>query len=157
MGTKEDRIEQLREILGVNKAKMAEYMGVSASYYGHILSQNRRGNLRLEHLDSLLNNVNVNPLWIMTGEGEMFLNISQVDWEREPNDEEVNALYKFVLERYPTELSYLEQLKFRLACAQCYYDNPKIKSLDVLAMAARVYLRFIKAMPNLDLPGVLGG
>lgn len=136
---------------------MAEIMGIDHSYYAHILSDKRNANIRMEHMERMLEHIKVNPMWLISGDGDMFVNMINIEWEKEPSEEQIDSLYKFVLEHYPTELSYIEKLKFRLACAQCYYDNPKIKSLNTLAVGARVYLKFIKAMPNLDLPGVLGG
>lgn len=75
MVTKTDRLEQIRGRLGLNKTEFADAMGVSNRYYYNILSGAGSGNLRLEHLESLLQRFKVNPAWVLTGEGEMFLEI----------------------------------------------------------------------------------
>jgi transcriptional regulator with XRE-family HTH domain len=72
-----DRLEQVRKILNLNKAQFAELMGVSRNYYYNITDEKGTSNLRLEHLESLLKNKGVNPVWVMIGEGEMFLNTGQ--------------------------------------------------------------------------------
>jgi transcriptional regulator with XRE-family HTH domain len=77
-GMKTDRLEEIRQDLGLSKAQMAELMGIEASYYSHILKGEGKGNLRLEHLERLLNDANVNPLWVMTGEGEKYLGKTKV-------------------------------------------------------------------------------
>jgi transcriptional regulator with XRE-family HTH domain len=73
MGTKTDRLEAIRLDLGLSKTQMAEAMGISSHYYHGILRENTSNNLRLEHLESLLATKYVNPIWLMTGEGERFL------------------------------------------------------------------------------------
>lgn len=73
MGTKTDRLEEIRLEIGVNKSRYAEIMGISPHYYYHILSGKGISNLRLEHLENLLIHKGVNPAWIMTGIGEKFI------------------------------------------------------------------------------------
>ncbi|MBK8923258.1 MAG: helix-turn-helix transcriptional regulator [Saprospirales bacterium] len=90
---KTDRLEEIRRDLGLNKAQMAELMGIEASYYSNILKGEGKGNLRLEHLERLLNDANVNPLWIMTGEGEKYL-LDQLGL--------VVSVYLRVIVRFPT-------------------------------------------------------
>lgn len=74
MGSKTSRMEQIRQILGLNKTEFAASMGVTPSYYYNILNGKGASNLRLEHLESLLERHSVNPAWILTGQGEPFLN-----------------------------------------------------------------------------------
>ena len=73
MGSKISRLEQVRAELGLTKAQFAQAMGITANYYTHISNENGKGNLRLEHLESLLHSQNINPGWIMTGEGNKYL------------------------------------------------------------------------------------
>ena len=73
MGTQVSRLEEIRHELGLSKADFAALMGIQPNYYTHISKENGKGNLRLEHLESLLLNRGVNPAWIMTGRGEKFL------------------------------------------------------------------------------------
>jgi hypothetical protein len=54
---------------------MADAMSISSQQYHHILRENSSNNLRLEHLEALLASRKVNPLWIMTGQGEKYLDL----------------------------------------------------------------------------------
>jgi transcriptional regulator with XRE-family HTH domain len=73
MGTKTDRLEQIRLELGLNKTQLAEAMGISSQQYHHILRENSRNSIRLEHLESLLSQKGINPAWVMTGQGQKYL------------------------------------------------------------------------------------
>ncbi len=75
MGSKISRMEQIRQQLGLNKTEFAAAMGIGKNYYSNILNENSSNSLRLEHLESLLETHSVNPAWILTGQGEPFLNI----------------------------------------------------------------------------------
>ena len=114
MGTKKDRLEQVRAELGLNKTEMAEKMGITQSYYQHIIADKGKANLRLEHLEQLLMSAGVNPLWVLSGEEEMFVgNSHKIEWEKEPTQEQIDELYKFVMKNDATELSAIQKLKFQ--------------------------------------------
>jgi len=154
---KTDRLEEIRQDLGLNKAQMAELMGIEASYYSNILKGKGKGNLRLEHLERLLNDANVNPLWIMTGEGEKYLrNTKALELRGEPTEEEVEQLYESVLQQHPAELSTHQKYMLKLACAQAFVDYPDLKRLDQLSLIVSVYLRVIIRFPTIDLVNLLG-
>lgn len=154
---KTDRLEEIRRDLGLSKAQMADLMGIEASYYSHILKGEGKGNLRLEHLERLLNDANVNPLWVMTGEGEKYLGKNQVLEARgEPSEEEVEQLYNLVLKKYPAELSTHQKYMLKLACAQSFVDYPDLRRLDQLSLVVSVYLRLIIRFPSIDLVNLLG-
>lgn len=154
---KTDRLEEIRQDLGLNKAQMAELMGIEPSYYSNILKGEGKGNLRLEHLERLLNDASVNPLWIMTGEGEKYLGKNKVlEAQGEPSEEEVEQLYQLVLQEYPAELSTHQKYLLKLACAQSFVDYPDLRRLDQLSLVVSVYLRLIIRFPNIDLVSLLG-
>lgn len=73
MGIKTDRLEEVRQVLQLNKTQFAEAMGIKPHYYYHILGGKGNANLRIEHLESLFTKHSVNPAWILTGIGERFL------------------------------------------------------------------------------------
>lgn len=52
---------------------MADAMGITPHYYYGILAGNGKANLRIEHLESLLQRHNVNPAWVLAGKGDQFL------------------------------------------------------------------------------------
>lgn len=154
---KTDRLEEIRRDLRLNKAQMAELMGIEASYYSNILKGEGKGNLRLEHLERLLNDASVNPLWIMTGEGEKYLGKNKVlEAQGEPSEEEVEQLYQLVLREYPAELSTHQKYMLKLACAQSFVDYPNLRRLDQLSLVVSVYLRLIIRFPSIDLVNLLG-
>jgi transcriptional regulator with XRE-family HTH domain len=154
---KTDRLEEIRRDLGLSKAQMADLMGIEASYYSHILKGEGKGNLRLEHLERLLNDANVNPLWLITGEGEKYLGKTQdLEMRGEPTEEEVEQLYNFVLQQHPAELSTNQIYMLKLACAQAFVDYPELKRLDQLGLVVSVYLRVIVRFPTIDLVNLLG-
>lgn len=136
---------------------MAELMGIDQSYYGHILRDDGKGNVRLEQLERLLSMARINPIWVMTGEGDMILRISQ-DFiaGHEPTEEQIEALYKMVLEIEGRELTVHQSYKFKLACAQCFVDFPDAANFRELSFAARVYFTLIERVPKIDLINALG-
>jgi transcriptional regulator with XRE-family HTH domain len=69
------RLEEIRVELKINKTQFAGLMGISPHYYYQILNGQGSTNLRLEHLENLLTTKGVNPAWVITGEGEKFLNL----------------------------------------------------------------------------------
>lgn len=151
-GTKAQRLEEIRADLGLNKTEMAALLGIDQSYYQHILKGKGKGNLRIEHLERLLAQASINPLWVLTGQGHKIIRISnEIEWEKEPTDEQIDALANYVLEESPVELSMRSRMMFRLACAQCYFENPGVKTLRELAIAARVYLKLILKYPDINL------
>jgi hypothetical protein len=74
MEVQKRRLEAVRVALQKKKGEMAQLLGISNSYYSHIGGKN---NLRIEHLRSLAESYNVNPLYILDGQEPMFLTDSQ--------------------------------------------------------------------------------
>ena len=66
-----DRLKIFRQHLGLKQSQMADRLGIRQSSYATIeLGVN---NLKTEHIINIINNDKVNPAWLLTGEGEMFL------------------------------------------------------------------------------------
>ena len=81
-----ERIEEIRRELGLNKTQFAEVLGIKPNYYHQIINGNTSNTLRLEHLESLLAKKGANPIWVMTGQGDMFL-VAQ-----EPGDQDASLV-----------------------------------------------------------------
>lgn len=158
MGKKEQRLEEIRADLGLNKTKMAALMGIDQSYYQHILKGEGKANLRIEHLEALLTKADVNPVWILTGEGDKIMGFSH-DFKiepGEPDEEQVEALYEMVLEAEGQPADIQQTYKLKLACAQCFVDFPDACDLRELSFAARVYFRLLSRLPQVDIITALG-
>jgi len=152
MGSIPERIEQLRRLLNMTQKDFAEVMGITQSHYSQILKGRNR--LSAEHIAKLTTDktVNANPAWLFMGKGEPF---NGVDGENEvdlmqPGDG-VDRLYQYVLKKRGVELTAIQALKFKTACARCYIDNVGVQKLDDLAIAANVYLNFILRFPDIEI------
>lgn len=157
MGTKTSRLEDIRQNLGISRTEMAEAMGIERTYYQHIIAGKGKGNLRLDHLEALLETYGVNPVWVITGKEAMFVVKShEIVWDKEPTQEQIDILYQNVMKQTEVELSPIQKIKLQLACAQCYYEFPEVKSLEILTVAAKVYLNIIVRNPQVDLNGIFG-
>ena len=79
-----ERLKQLRKALGMNQQEMAESLGIAQPTYSqlekkvHAVSAKYVELLRLKH--------GINPEWLTTGEGDMFIKSSK--------DEEFFAAYE---------------------------------------------------------------
>lgn len=128
-------------------------MGVSQPQYWSILEG--RSTVTLTQLELLMDAHNVNPVWIISGEQDMFLSSEGVDWSREPTEEAIKTLYRYVCENCDVSgLSQHQHNMLRLACADVMYENPDIKSLGTLAIGVRVYLLYIRLYPMHGMPDV---
>lgn len=69
------RLRQLRKALGMNQEEMAAVLGIGQSTY----SQFETGTyaIRPLYIDVLKGKYNVNPDWLTTGEGDMFIKSSK--------------------------------------------------------------------------------
>ena len=157
MGSNSARLEQVRQHLRLSKADFARLMGIKPNYYTHISTENGRGNLRIEHLEALLVQANVNPVWVLTGVGEMFVSNSNVGLiEGEPTEAQIEELYQLVVKTEGRNLTIHNSYKLKLACAQCFIDYPEAQNLRELSFAARVYFRLLERLPQVDIITALG-
>lgn len=147
-----EKLEEIRQELSLNKTEFAELMGIKPHGYYHILAQDGKGSVTLKHLENLLIKKNVNPTYIITGNGDKFVGKYNNDGiENEPQKVDIEALYKYITKNIKDELSEIQQYKIKLACAQCFIDNPDCKKIQHLAIAAKVWLRIILRVPNFDI------
>lgn len=152
METKE-RLEQVRAKLGLTQNQIAKHMGISGSQYANIITG--KSTVTLTQLELLMDAHNINPVWIISGEQDMFLSSEGVDWSREPTEEAIKTLYRYVCENCDVSgLSQHQHNMLRLACADVMYENPDIKSLGTLAIGVRVYLLYIRLYPMHGMPDV---
>lgn len=157
MGSNSARLEQVRQHLRLSKADFARLMGIKPNYYTHISTENGRGNLRIEHLEALLVQASVNPVWVLTGSGDMFVSNSNEGLvSGEPTEAQIEELYQLVLKLEAKNLSVHNSYKLKLACAQCFIEYPEAQNLRELSFAARVYFRLLERLPQVDIITALG-
>jgi len=67
-----ERVEQLRAHLGLNKSRFSSEIGMKPQTYNNFIgSQASKPNVELLH--GIVTRFGVNPLWVFTGHGPMFL------------------------------------------------------------------------------------
>jgi transcriptional regulator with XRE-family HTH domain len=67
-----ERVEQLRAHLGLNKSRFSAEIGMKPQTYNNFIgSQGSKPNVELLH--GIVARFGVNPLWVFTGQGAMFL------------------------------------------------------------------------------------
>lgn len=154
METTIERLEQIRAHFNLTQKQMGKLMGVSQPQYSSILDG--RSTVTLAQLEMLMDAHGINPVWVISGEQDMFLSTDgPVDWSREPTEEAIKTLYRYVCANADVAgLSQHQHNMLRLACADVLYENPEIKSLGTLAIGVRVYLLYIRAYPMLGMPDV---
>lgn len=72
-----DRILSLRESLGINQEEFAKRIGVSRNFIS--LVETGKRNLSDRTVSDICREFNVNEIWLRTGEGEMFTQMSRTD------------------------------------------------------------------------------
>lgn len=65
-----NRLIKLRKSLNMNQGEFASHIRISQGALS--LLENRKTNLSLESLESIIHITHVNPHWLLSGEGEMF-------------------------------------------------------------------------------------
>jgi transcriptional regulator with XRE-family HTH domain len=67
-----EKVRFIEQILGTTTAQLARYIDVEARYL-HEIKSGKTKNPGALFLQKLIQNLNINPTWLLTGEGEMFL------------------------------------------------------------------------------------
>lgn len=78
-----ERLNKLMEIANWNQTKVAELGNITQASVSRILGGATPGS---DFLTNLAKNGNVNPLWLLTGEGEMFKHESTILDEKETKE-----------------------------------------------------------------------
>lgn len=168
------------------KAKYPERAGRLREFFKHLNISNKEASSKLgydrpAYVSQLLNQhstitasvvyrlanayPNLNPKWLLDGEGEMLLDKKNdlveeptVAYGNEPTREQVEELYAAVLARFRPDppLGLKQELTLRLACHRVLSDNAGVPFASAV-VGAGVYLRFIQAYPDLSIPPALAG
>lgn len=92
-----DRLKQLRKKLNLSQAAFAKALGLSQSAIGDI--ESGKNKLKTQNFNAICREFNVNPAWLETGEGEMFMPSSSLEKlarEYELTAEEVALIKNFI-------------------------------------------------------------
>lgn len=101
------RVRMVREALGMQSGEMANELHLGPSSYSAI--ENERNSVSRQVIGMLVDQLNVNPHWLRTGEGNMFKDKGSVEAEHSDN-QVLNDISKSALLAHIAELeSELEQ------------------------------------------------
>ena len=112
------RLKLLRHTLDMTQSQFAEVMGITQSTYAYI-EKGHRASITLDQLLILNKKLDINPNWILLGEGDMYMSeqkgryvVNKVEQERpylkteydnaiEILSDEVEHIKQFLREQYP--------------------------------------------------------
>lgn len=114
------RIKELRKALNISQEELAHAMGLSPSGVSNIECGNRKVNDK--HIRMLNMTYNVNPDWLRTGEGEMFLPVdnsplSSIQKQYNLSDKAITIVQNFL------KLSKTEQDSFIALAEKIFQSN----------------------------------
>lgn len=111
--TENERVRELRKILGLTLEKFGERLGVKKNAISAI--ENGRNSLTDQMTKAICREFNVDYIWLTTGEGEMFIDtdddfIERIDRIMAGEDEARKNLFKFMLELSDDDIEALNNL-----------------------------------------------
>lgn len=111
--TQNERVKEIRKMLGLTLEKFGERIGVTRGSMSNIENGNR--NLTEQMTKSICREFSVDYMWLTTGEGEMFIDtdddfIERIDRIMAGEDEARKNLFKFMLELSDEDIAALDRL-----------------------------------------------
>jgi len=111
--TQNERVKEIRKTLGLTLEKFGERIGVTRGSMSNIENGNR--NLTEQMTKSICREFSVDYMWLITGEGEMFIDtdddfIERIDRIMAGEDEARKNLFKFMLELSDDDIAALDRL-----------------------------------------------
>lgn len=111
--TQNERVKEIRKTLGLTLEKFGERIGVTRGSMSNIENGNR--NLTEQMTKSICREFSVDYMWLITGEGEMFIDtdddfIERIDRIMAGEDEARKSLFKFMLELSDEDIAALDRL-----------------------------------------------
>lgn len=117
------RLKLLRHTLDMTQSQFAEIMGITQSTYAYI-EKGHRASITLDQLLILHNKLDINPNWVLLGEGDMYMSeqkgkyvVNKIVEEGETNfrfgggsaieslKHDVEAIKAFLQEQFPNQFS----------------------------------------------------
>lgn len=151
-----NRLKKARKSAGINQSELAQNTDTQQSHVSAMESGTKK--IQTGILEYLSRRYSVSADWILTGKGEIFSAQTSPQVIADPSMDDVDRLRKEVLDKYqPTPpLTVKQDLSLRQACYKTMVDNPG-QPWPALVIGAGVYLRFIEAYPNLQIPEAAAG
>lgn len=111
--TENERVRELRKILGLTLEKFGERLGVKKNAISAI--ENGRNSLTDQMTKAICREFNVDYIWLTTGDGEMFIDtdddfIERIDRIMAGEDDARKNLFKFMLELSDDDIEALNNL-----------------------------------------------
>ena len=127
MGSRKQRLKHIQSILDCSDTEMGSKIGVSRTGYLGIIKDGDSGNLTLKHVEGLLAANNVNPMWLLYGQGEIFVN---------KNDNPVS--YKTIICPYPANAGTVEEYSQEWVGES---DRVQVPGVTVDTLSTRINLK----------------
>lgn len=96
--TANERVRELRKTLDLSQTKFGEKLGVSKDVVVNI--ELERVELKELMLNLICKTFNVNPLWILEGQGEMFIETPQILIDDLANEFDLNDTEKKIVSNF---------------------------------------------------------
>jgi len=130
-----ERIEYLRNLLGLNKSRFSADIGMKPQTYNNFIgAQGSKPNVELIH--GIVNRFGVNPMWLLNGQGPVF------------NDESKSAQYLDRSPAFRAEFGMVQEARaaFTTAPSQEDLDNlrSELKTMEPVLRQAESQLRQIE-------------
>jgi hypothetical protein len=140
-------------------------LGIKPTYYHQIINGNTSNTLRLEHLENLLEKKGVNPIWVMTGQGDMFLapkeNADQGTSHEQGTEPPVvnkkatiNSIIRYSnIPTFPGDLAYdiLDNLVSKTITAQPDFLSQGQSAIEILSLSWLSMLELVQHILDQDI------
>lgn len=111
--TQGERIREVRKALGLTLEKFGEKIGMKKNSVSQL--ENGKNSVTEQVVKAICREYNVDYMWLITGDGEMFIDtdddfIERIDRIMAGEDETRKSLFKFMLELSDEDIAALDRL-----------------------------------------------
>lgn len=111
--TQGERIREVRKALGLTLEKFGEKIGMKKNSVSQL--ENGKNSVTEQVVKAICREYNVDYMWLITGDGEMFIDtdddfIERIDRIMAGEDEARKSLFKFMLELSDEDIAALDRL-----------------------------------------------
>lgn len=109
------RLKLIRQNQNLSQLEFAKILGVSQSYYANI--ERGRYSLKIDFIICIKNKFNINPTWLLTGEGPMWLEPPD---QCERDKEDIGESIKSWIDNFLKNASQEEMHWFKVQFSKCF-------------------------------------